>query len=125
MNKVFVDTNIMLDILLDRSRLPQVKKTLANKNVYISSFSVATSYYILGRNEAISNSSFQKAIAPYKVLSINAITIEKAFEIVGEEDLEDAIQIACCIENAIDLFVTADQAIAKIYSNYVDVETIV
>ena len=106
MTRVFVDTDICLDLLSGRkpfNKSAEVLFSLADNGkikIYVSALSFANIDYIL-RSQYSTNHSRQ-VIARFKtlvnVLSVESKTIDLA--IVSDfNDFEDAIQYCCAIEN--------------------------
>ncbi len=113
MNKVFVDTNIILDLLAKREEFykeAQVLFSLADKSkvkLYVSSLSFANIYYILSQKLKVSDT--RKILRKFKVL-INILPMDdKIIDLSLDsdfKDFEDAIQYYTAIENETDMIIT-------------------
>ena len=113
MEKVFVDSNIVLDLL--SARQPHYKFaaelfSLADQNsikVYISSLTFANVNYILSKQ--LSPGQARKMLLTFKtivnVLAVNDKIIELAL-LSNFQDFEDAIQYNTAIENSITTLLT-------------------
>ena len=113
MNKIFVDTNIIIDLLSKREEFyveSQELFSLADTNkleLNISALTFANAYYILSQNLKIENS--RKILRKFKilcnVLPLNDKIIDLALD-SDFNDFEDAIQYFTAIENECEIIVT-------------------
>jgi predicted nucleic acid-binding protein len=113
MEKVFVDTDICIDLLSGRQPFnasAEILFSLADVNklaLFVSSLSFSNIDYVL--RSQYSGAHSRQIIARFKtlvnVLSVGSHTIDLA--IASEfNDFEDAIQYACALENNIPVIVT-------------------
>jgi predicted nucleic acid-binding protein len=113
MTKVFVDTDICIDLLSGRkpfNKSAEILFSLADNNkvkIYVSSFSFSNLDYIL-RSKCSSTHSRQ-LIGKFKtlviVLPVDSKTIDLAIA-SDFNDFEDAIQYSCAIENNLTTIIT-------------------
>jgi predicted nucleic acid-binding protein len=113
MTKVFVDTDICIDLLSGRkpfNKTAEILFSLADNNkvkIYVSSFSFSNLDYIL-RSKCSSTHSRQ-LIGKFKtlviVLPVDSKTIDLAIA-SDFNDFEDAIQYSCAIENNLTTIIT-------------------
>jgi predicted nucleic acid-binding protein len=102
MKKIFVDTNILVDLLADRKPFSkyaiEIFNAAENKKVklFTSSHSIATTYYLL--KKFIDDSSLRKTllglIEYMTVISVDAEVLTKGLR-SKQKDFEDSIQIYC------------------------------
>ena len=113
MDRILVDTNIVLDLLAKRTeffREAQELFTLSDKKevkLYISSLTFVNTYYILSQKLKIDNA--RKVLRKFKVLVEVLPVDDKIIELSLEsdfKDFEDAIQYYTAIENEINIIVT-------------------
>ncbi len=116
MRKLFLDTNIILDLLA--YRMPFYTEaaelfSLADKkkiDLYISSLSLADIHYIMARQNPTMEVS--NVLRKFKVL-VNILPLEnKVLDLMLNSDFsdfEDAIQYFIAIENDLDLIITRNQ----------------
>lgn len=113
MDKLLVDTNIVLDLLGKREKFvleAQELFTLSDKNavkLYVSSLTFANTYYILSQQLKINNA--RKILRKFKVLVEVLPMDDKIIDLSLESDFndfEDAIQYYTAIENQIDIIIT-------------------
>jgi predicted nucleic acid-binding protein len=116
MDKVLVDTNIIIDLLAKRDGFYQDAQdlfTLADmKNIklFISSLSFANTFYLLSRS--LNATETRKIMSKFKVLT-EVLPLED--KIIGLalasdfSDFEDAIQYYTALENQLDIIVTRNK----------------
>jgi predicted nucleic acid-binding protein len=114
MKKIFVDTNILVDLLADRKPFSkyaiEIFNASENKKVklFTSSHSIATTYYLL--KKFIDDSSLRKTllglIEYMTIISVDAEVLTKGLR-SKQKDFEDSIQIYCATSiDKIDCIVT-------------------
>lgn len=113
MTKVFVDTDVCIDLLSGRdpfNKAAELLFSLADKEkikIYISSLSFSNIDYVLRSQYSTTNS--RQIIGKFKtivhVLSVDSKTIDLAIA-SDFSDFEDAIQYACAIENNLTTIIT-------------------
>ncbi len=116
MEKLFVDTNIVLDLLQKREEFygeAQELFTLADKKkvkLYISSLTIANTHYLLSRH--YNSNDARKILAKFKVL-VEILSLDhKIIDLALASDLkdfEDAIQYYTALENNMDLIITRNK----------------
>lgn len=113
MDKILVDTNIVLDLLAKRKEFiieAQQLFTLSDKNevgLYVSSLTFANTYYILSQKMKLNDA--RKILRKFKVLVKVLPMDDKIIDLSLESDFndfEDAIQYHTAIENEINIIVT-------------------
>ncbi len=113
MTKVFVDTDVCIDLLSGRkpfNMTAEILFSLADKRIikiYVSSLSFANIDYVLRSQYSTTHS--RQIIAKFKtlvnVLAVDNKTIDLAIA-SDFNDFEDAIQYACAIENNLTTIIT-------------------
>jgi len=116
-NKIFLDTNIVADII-DSSRKSHIKSMellkkliLTNCDIHISEDMLSTLYYI-SKDKISTLEFFQNVVyIDWKVLSFGEVVIKKATKIALEKnlDLEDLLQCLCAKENQCNILITNDK----------------
>ncbi|WP_436414904.1 type II toxin-antitoxin system VapC family toxin [Petrimonas sp.] len=116
MEKVFVDTNIAMDLLQKRDGFyadAQDLFTLADKKeveLYVSALTIATTHYLLRKHYNTINA--RKIVAKFKllvsVLSVGNKEIDLAL-VSDFDDFEDAIQYHTAIENGMNAIITRNK----------------
>lgn len=113
MTKVFVDTDVCIDLLSGRQPFNKIAEILfsladiGHIKIYVSSVSFANIDYVLKSQYSTTHS--RKIIANFKtivhVLSVDNKTIDLAIA-SDFNDFEDAIQYCCAIENNLTTIIT-------------------
>jgi predicted nucleic acid-binding protein len=112
MQKVFIDTNIILDLLEKRESFykdAQELFTLADQKkvkLYVSALSIANIHYLLERHLKM---EARKVISKFKLLVNILVLDDKIIELSLASDFadfEDAIQYYTALENNINLIIT-------------------
>ncbi len=113
MDRILVDTNIVLDLLAKRTEFileAQELFTLSDKKelkLYVSSLTFANIYYILSQKMKLSNT--RKILRKFKILVEVLPMDDKIIDLSLEsdfKDFEDAIQYHTAIENEINIIIT-------------------
>ncbi|MEQ9165485.1 MAG: PIN domain-containing protein [Fulvivirga sp.] len=113
MDKILVDTNIVLDLLAKRESFfieAQELFTLSDKKkikLFVSSLTFANTYYVLSQSLKIENA--RKILRKFKVLVEVLPMDDKIIDSSLDSDFndfEDAIQYYSAIENDLDLIIT-------------------
>lgn len=116
MESVFVDTNIVIDLLQKREEFYQEAQelfTLADRKkvkLYISALTFANTYYILSR--FYSSDEAKKILSTFKVLVEVLPTTDKIIELAlasDFKDFEDAIQFYTALENGLEAIITRNK----------------
>ena len=114
-NSICIDANILLDIVIKRDRYSKVIVKLQDKDIYVSSSSIGIAYYY-SRKAGLSNAEFREITKKINIIAVDFGVIDEAHKLVGENDLEDAIQIQACLREGVTIFMTADKQLVKQYS---------
>ncbi len=105
MKKVFVDSDVILDFLLDRepfiNEITELIKGSVNNiiSLYVSSITVTNLNYIIGRieNRRSADAKTKKILKLVKVENVGQTTIDKAIA-SKFKDFEDGVQNFCAEE---------------------------
>jgi len=116
MKKILVDSDVILDLMLERDvffnpaaelfNLIEKKKIKAS----VSSLHFSNLHYIIRKvkSNELAKSVLRKLAIIVNILSIDEKTIELALE-SNFPDFEDAIQYYACLDNDIDVIVTRNK----------------
>jgi len=113
MIKAFLDTNVVLDIALERPLFYEeasgvfLKITENEIYGYISVKSVMDIFYVLNRAKIEAFCYLKKLLEIVDVLDVDKNIIIKALH-SGWTDFEDAVQAQVAIENEMDVIITRD-----------------
>jgi predicted nucleic acid-binding protein len=114
--KVLIDTNIVLDLLLERQPFATDAKHLfqlidrGQIDGYIAATTITNIFYILrkthGREVALN--AIERLLLELIFCPVDQTVIETALR-AGLKDFEDGVQLACAQLNEVDMSVTRDQ----------------
>ena len=113
MDKLLVDTNILIDLLAKRDEFlieTQELFTLSDKKqvkLYVSSLTFANTHYILSQSLKVNDS--RKILRKFKVLVEVLPMDDKIIDLSLDsdfKDFEDAIQYYTALENNLDIILT-------------------
>lgn len=115
MKKIFLDTNVILDLLLDREPFSDdiaeiIEKSAQNSiELCVSSVTITDTNYIVEKYEGVKSArqKTKKILELVKVESVLESTVRKA-SASKFKDFEDAVQNFCAIESKHNLIVTRD-----------------
>lgn len=115
--KVFIDTNVILDVLLNRETFVENSKkvlVLCEKRIvkgYVSAASITDIFYIV--NQQLHDSAetlklISKILTFLKVASVNDRIIKKAIR-AGWNDFEDCVQANAALSNKVKYIITRNE----------------
>ena len=116
MEKLLVDTNIVIDLLSKREEFFQEAQelfTLADNNkveLYVSALTFANTHYLLSKYQKLDDA--RKTLIKFKVLVKVSPLDDKIVELAlvsDFKDFEDAIQYHTALENEIDIIITRNK----------------
>ena len=116
MENIFIDTNIVIDLLAKREpfyKEAQDLFTLGDKkevNLFISSLTFANAYYSIVRHHKEVDA--KKYLSKFKVLVTILSLEDKAIELAlasDFKDFEDGLQYFIAMENAADIIITRNK----------------
>ncbi|UJB71131.1 PIN domain-containing protein [Acaryochloris sp. 'Moss Beach'] len=113
--KVLIDTNVVLDVLLERQ--PFVENAIAlfeqielgNIAGAIAATTLTNIFYIIRKAESreAAISAVNRLLIGLQFCAVDRQTVETALSL-GLKDFEDSIQLACALLNQLDGIVTRD-----------------
>ena len=115
MKKVFLDTNVLLDFLLDRppfhddiAEIIEVTLT-ASIQLCVSSVTITDTHYIISRSEGVAtaNRKTKELLELVKVENVGESTVQSASD-SDFKDFEDGVQNFCAVEANHNIIVTRD-----------------
>ena len=115
MKKIFIDTNIIIDLLIKRDGYITSAKILAlakdnDVTLYSSVLTMANIAYIL-RKSFVGDGLYQQMMKLSKILCVSDLT-KKQFEqaiSLKARDFEDALQYYCAMDNSCDVIITRNK----------------
>lgn len=117
MKSVFLDTNIVLDLLDSKRSLHEEAKKLIEKlmregvEIYISEDMLSTIYYVAKEKEKVL-AFFSAVMEHWQVVPFGESVIKEVIGICQKEtqaDFEDVLQCLCAKANGCDVLITNDR----------------
>lgn len=113
--KVLIDTNIVLDLLLERepfieSALSLFEQIEQGKLIgYIAATTITNIFYIIRKAESneAAIAAVQRLLVGLQFCPVDRVVVTTALE-TGLKDFEDGIQLACATLNQLEAIVTRD-----------------
>ena len=113
MKKVFVDTNIIVDLIADRKPFSKYAIEIFNKaeveevKLFTSSHSIATTHYLLKKflEEKKIREILSNLLDYLTVIPVDVDVLKKGLR-SKYKDFEDAIQMIAALQNKVDCLVT-------------------
>lgn len=113
--RVLFDTNVVLDVLLDRQPWVTNSQTLwqAHDDSRITAYLVASTltdiFYIIQRAAGFdkANQAVALCLQTFEICPVHRAILKQAQALAGR-DFEDNVQIACAIATGLDAIVTRD-----------------
>lgn len=116
MEKILVDTNIVIDLLSKREKFYEEAQDLFTKadhneiKLYISSLTLANTHYLLTKE--LNSNEARKILIKFKILVEVLPMDDKILELAltsDFKDFEDAIQYHTALENNIDIVISRNK----------------
>jgi predicted nucleic acid-binding protein len=114
--KILIDTNIVLDLLLERE--PFVEKAIlifeqieqGKLKGYIAATTITNIFYIIRKTESreVAIAAINRLLTGIQFCAVDRQTVETALSL-GLKDFEDSIQLACATLSKLDGIVTRDR----------------
>ncbi len=116
-SSVFLDANIVLEIILERQNQQLAKELLYkySDNLNISSLTAHLITYF--GQKRVDLPVLRSFLADYIVLSLDSEDFEWAFNNIRNNDFEDALQLSIAIRNGCNSFITFDKQLVDTYAN--------
>ena len=125
MKKVYLDANVLLELLFHRARYEKVVKALLDaKDVQlcISVLSVDLVMYFV-EIEKQSKVKAWEFLSKYHHLDLTTVDTTWAHD-NDQGDFEDALQVSCALRHGCKLLITLDKDFQKMYGAFINVQTI-
>ena len=112
---LFVDVNVLLEVIQKRARLKVCEQFLSNnKNKAISTLTLDLIMYFIERDK-LAWEPVKAFLESFSWLPITDADAQWAFMNFKGNDFEDAMQVACAFREGCSGFVTLDEQLSKKY----------
>ena len=114
--KILIDTNVVLDIILEREpfveQAIELFELIEQREVegYIAATTITNVFYIVrkARGREVALETIQRLLIGFQFCAVNRQTVETALAL-GLKDFEDSVQLACASNYQLDGVVTRNQ----------------
>ncbi|KGF71394.1 hypothetical protein DO97_20775 [Neosynechococcus sphagnicola sy1] len=114
--KILIDTNIVLDLILEREPFVEIAISLfeqieqGNLTGYIAATTITNIFYIIRKTEGreVALAAINRLLIGLRFCAVDYQTVETALNL-ELKDFEDSIQLACATLNQLDAIVTRDR----------------
>lgn len=120
-NAIFLDANILLEIVLGRKQATAARKLLENQTEK-PLISTLTAHLVVHFGQAIVDLPvLRQFLGDYDLVSLESADFDWAFMNMRGSDFEDALQLAVAVRNGCSSIITFDK---DLYKNYKDLAVI-
>lgn len=117
---VMLDASVILELFLVRKKYDEVRNIIKEYEVkYITPITIGILFYFAERGK-IDMLSAEALVNGCQILNISESTYTMARHLYKGKDLEDAVQIACAIENNISCVITLNKDMQTKYAALID-----
>lgn len=123
---IFLDTNILLEILLRRRYYNAALKILADYEpavLAISSLTASNVFYI-AESAKIDLQKVENLIQSYQILNVDDADVKWALNHYKQQDFEDALQVSCAVRYKCSHFLTLDDGLRKKYAGQIPIQLV-
>jgi len=117
MTRVFLDTNIVMDLLTNREPFSEDASRIFSLSergeikLFVSGLTIATTYYLVGKHTT--KPIARKIVKDFRLLvsisETNSQSVDLTLGDVGFSDFEDGLQYYSAISSSCDIIITRDK----------------
>lgn len=120
---IFLDANILLEIILGRDNEAIARKVLETRQGNLSISSLTAHLIVHFGRALVDLPVLRHFLSDYTILSLEGADFEWAFTNLRDSDFEDALQIGVAIRNGCTDFLTFDKDLHKAYADLPSIRT--
>jgi predicted nucleic acid-binding protein len=123
-NDYLIDASVLVEIVRDRFDKQKCLDYLdeLNGNFYISTLTLSIVWHYATKPQTILNC--KEFLSNFEVLDLTTNEVDLAYQIWNDEDFEDALQVASCLNHNIGKIITRDKGLAGKYSTLIEIDMI-
>jgi predicted nucleic acid-binding protein len=114
--KILIDTNVVLDDILDRfpnsENAQKISRLVTDEHIrgYLTANCITDIFYIVAksRDEAIAKKTIKNLLLSFEVVGVDGQDCQKALD-TPMRDFEDALAVICAEKEGLDYIVTNDK----------------
>lgn len=121
MKKIFLDANTVIDILnninIGKPRIDILKIS----QCCISPLTIHIVWYLWEKGRIdVNRDTIYNELCAYSLLQMSNQVFLRGYELAKGDDVEDGMQIACCLENNIEAIMSSDQGLIAKYGKLIE-----
>jgi predicted nucleic acid-binding protein len=118
-SRVFLDANVLLDIVLERAKSVDAEKYIdTHSDSHEICISALTAHLVVYfGSKTLPLHVLEQFLADFTIIELDQADFTWAFRYCKEGDFEDALQISCAIRAGCQEFATIDKKLAKDYGS--------
>ena len=116
-NTVFLDANILLEIILERRNQTIAKELLSKKDVDLNISALSAHLIMYFGQKKVDLQILRQFLGDYTILPLEAADFDWAFTNMRNNDFEDALQLAVAVRNGCANFITFDKPLVETYGS--------
>ena len=120
---VFLDANILLEVLLPGRLKVALADSYAQKEAVVSPLS-AHLYVYFGKKEGFSVEALSKQLTLLNYTHLSGDEVRWAITNCQDDDFEDALQVACAVLSESELFVTLNKTLAQKFHKFINMKVL-
>jgi predicted nucleic acid-binding protein len=118
-----LDANVVIDLLDQKVDSKKTYELIDDNNCCVTPITVHIVWYFFDKNYIqCTKSRMLEFFDSIEVLAMSNKIYRKALTISKGDDIEDGMQIACCIENNVDMVITNDAPMYGKYAKKIDMK---
>lgn len=117
-NSIFVDANVLLEVLLAGRKNAHIAASALSRASEISISALTYHLYVhFGKKDGHTIEALIADLADFKLIPIDEDIVKWAGLNYKSSDFEDALQVSCALRSQCDSFVTFDRELASKYKD--------
>ena len=122
---VNLDANAVINLLDEEKDTSRIEDIIIDKDVCVTPITVHMVWYFFDKGYIqCAKKKMLNFFNAIEILPMSTGIYKKALLISKEKDIEDGMQIACCMENNVGLVVTSDSGMYAKYGKKISIEFI-
>jgi predicted nucleic acid-binding protein len=120
-----LDANIVINLLDTEINTKEIEEIIRIQEICVTPITVHIVWYFFEKGQIkATKKKMLDFFDSIEILAMSKNTYKKALLISKGEDIEDGLQIACCIENNVELILTSDGGMSSKYANKIEIKLI-
>jgi predicted nucleic acid-binding protein len=113
---LFVDCSVIMEIYNQRQKSVQCQQILYNYDYWYISFTTILVIYFFMERDGRNLYLLERFLSKFDIITCSQSTYDKALKLYHQEDIDDALGVAACLEYGIGDLFTLDKKLITKYS---------